>query len=207
MFMTVEAAFMPRSRVAALSDSCADNTFAIRRLRRNALSLLNAHKDAVALGDDDLVLSMVKSTGLDRNDVAAIRVAITGKRYTLICVTNPTWHDPDRKAALLELKRQANRASRNAVLIPATFIQREPRLGNCRAIETAAGMDVSAENRMAILIHLVENGYSTLFDCACVVDDASPFSVVLNLVAQGVLKMDMNSAMTPETRIDLPDAA
>ena len=180
--MTIEAAFMPRPRVAASSASCVNNTFAIRRLRRNAVSLLNAHKDAAPLGNDDLVLSMVRSTGLDRDDLAAIRVAVTGKRYTLICVTNSTWHDPGKKAALLELKRHANRAGRNAVLIPATFIQREPRLGNCRAIETAAGMDVSAENRMAILIHLIENGYSTLFDCACVVDDASPFSVVLTAI-------------------------
>lgn len=205
--MSIAVDLAPHRREPATSSVEFDNTFAVRRLRRNVISLLNAHKDAVPLGDDDLVLAMARGAGFGSDDLTAIRVAVTGSRYTLVCVVHAAWHDPLRKSALVALRRRANQAGRNAVLVPSAFIQREPRLGNCRAVEMAAGLDVTADHRMAILIHLVENGYSTLYDCACVVDHPAPFSVVLNLVAQGIIKMDMNSAMTPETRIDLPDAA
>jgi hypothetical protein len=64
---------------------------------------------------------------------------------------------------------------------------------------------VSAEDRMAVLRHLIEMGYSPLQDCACVVAAEAPYSAILAMVGMGAVKMDRNRPITPDTRIDLPD--
>lgn len=150
---------------------------------------------------------MAKSLGFGAPDMAVLRVAIAGTRYTMVCVPYDVWHSEEAKIRLMDLKRRANEALRNCILVPASFIEREPRLANSRAINDAVAVTVTMENRMAVLIHLVESGYSTLYDCAKVIDHPSPFSCVLSMVAMGIIRMDISKVMSPETRVDLADAA
>lgn len=205
MSVAVDVAATPRERNSL--SSIVDRTLAVRRLRKNAISLLQARPESVPLGDDGLVSSIAKMEGLGARDVTILRVAISGTRYTLVCVPHVVWHDEDCKPRLMAIRRRANQARRNCVLVPASFIEREPRLTNSRAINDALGVAVTMENRMAVLIHLVENGYSTLYDCANVIEHPNPFSCVLSMVAMGIIRMDLSKVMTPETRIDLADAA
>lgn len=182
-----------------------DTSHEIRRLHRNAVTLVSAHPDTIYLGPDSLVESMARHEGFASTDLAILRVLIAASRHTLICVPERIWHGPSSKLRLITVRRTANRAGRNAILVPETFIQRQPRLSNSRAIEAASNVVVTAEHRMAVLVHLIENGYSTLYDCACAINHESPFSCVLHLVSIGALRMDHRRALSPHTRIDLPE--
>ena len=183
-----------------------DRSLEVRRLTRNALSLINANPHIEYLGSDFLVENLARSQGLGADEVVILHVRIRGtRRHTLVCVPSRIWHSEDKKPALIQLKRAANQAGRGCVLVPEMFIQRQPRLGSARAIEQSLGVFVTAEDRLAILIHLVESSYSTLFDCACAIRHEAPFSAVLALVAEGVIRMSGHE-VGPSTRIDLPEA-
>lgn len=182
-----------------------DRSFVVRRLHKNATTLLAAHPRTTHLGPDHLVENLASSLGFETVDLAILRVMVGPNRYTLICAPERIWNG--RKRGLLELKRVAAAAGRSCVLVPEGAIQRQPRLGTARTIEEASGVDVTMEQRMDVLVHLIEHGYSTLFDCACAIKHPSPFSAVLHLVAMGVIKMRGDGRLSPDTRIDLPDPA
>lgn len=187
------------------SETC-DRSLEIRRLRRNLLSLVNAHGQLEALGDDALVVSIADQLGISRDEIAILRVRVRGKRsHTLVCVLSRLWHDISGKEALISLKRSADAAGRGCILVPETSVQRQPRLSTAQAIEQALGVSVTAEDRLAILAHLIDVGYSTLMDCAALVKGDAPFSIVLSLVAEGAVRMT-SDRLSPNSRIDLPSA-
>lgn len=185
------------------SDHTVDRSFVVRRLYKNASTLIAAHPRADCLGPDDLVENLARSQGFTATDLAILRIAVGPDRHTLVCAPERVWHA--RKHDLLELKRIAGSAGRSCILVPEAAIQRQPRLSIARTIEEAAGVRVTMEQRVSVLIHLLEHGYSTLFDCACVIDHDAPISAILHLVAIGVVKMRRDAALSPDTRIDLPD--
>lgn len=182
-----------------------DRSFTVRRLHKNASSLVAAHPRADYMGPDDLVENLARARGFATSDLAILRISIGPERYTLICAPEQIWHS--RKHDLVELKRIAGHVGRDCVLVPEQAVQRQPRLSTARVIEDASGIRVSMDQRMNVLIHLIERGSSTLFDCACVIEHPSPFSAVLHLVAIGVVRMDSNASLSPETRVDLPGQA
>lgn len=183
-----------------------DRSFLARRLHRNSVTLVSAHPRADFLGNDDLVASFAQAKGFTGDDLAILRICIGTTRYTLICVPEQVWHA--RKFDLLELKSMAAFAGRNSVLVPEGAIQRQPRLGTARVIEDAFGVSVTLEQRMAVLIHIIEcGGTSSIMDCACAIDHEQPFSAVIHLVGLGVLTMNANAALTPHSLVRLPSAA
>lgn len=183
-----------------------DRSFIVRRLHRNTATLVNAHPRADYLGHDDLTESLARATGFSPDDLAVLRIAIGSRRHTLVCVPSHAWYA--RKQDLLELKELANSAGRSCVLVPETAIQREPRLGVARAIEEAFGVAVSLENRMAILVHIIDaGGQSTIMDCACAIDHPEPFSAVLHMVALGALKLGKPGELRPHSMVCLADLA
>lgn len=181
-----------------------DRSFVVRRLQKNAATLVAAHPRSEYLGPDELVENIARTSGFQTTDLAILLITIGPERHTLVCVPERVWHG-GRKHDLLKLKRIAGHAGRSCILVPEAAIQRQPRLATSRVIEDATGVQVSLEQRMAVLIHLIERGSSTLFDCACVMNHPSPFSAILHLVAVGVVKMESDSTLSPETKIELPD--
>ncbi|GLQ56568.1 hypothetical protein GCM10010862_38270 [Devosia nitrariae] len=101
------------------------------------------------------------------------------------------------------MKRLASWSGRSCFLIPEAAVQKQPRLDCARAIDDATGVEVTMEQRMEILVHLIERGNSTLFECASAISHASPFSAILHLVAVGVLKMDSAVPLSPESTIEI----
>jgi len=190
---------------ASPSFGVVDKSFTVRRLFKNTASLLAAHPRAQYLGPDVAVENIAVTHGFASYDLAILRISLSRIRRTLVCVPEPVWHL--RAKDLLKLKHDASRAGRKCVLVPEKAVQRQPRLDNARAIEMATGIDVSMEDRLAILLHLAERGSSTLFDCACAISHPSPFSAVLHLAALGVIAMGTDRPLSPETRVDLPDIA
>ncbi|KFC66252.1 hypothetical protein FF80_02513 [Devosia sp. LC5] len=181
-----------------------DRSFVVRRLHRNAASLVSAHPRADYVGADDLTESLARAKGFSHDDLAILRISIGAKRHTMICVPSNIWHS--RKFDLIELKDMANAAARACILVPESAIQREPRLSVARAIEEAFGVTVGLEDRMAILVHMIEaGGQSSIMDCACAIVHPEPFSAVLHMVALGVLKMTASGDLTPHSVVCLAD--
>lgn len=186
------------------STGIVDRSFVSRRLLRNAVTLINAHPRADYLGPDKLVDSLACTKGFSGDDLAILRVSISMGRYTLICAPETIWHA--RKFDLLELKAMAGFAGRSCVLVPEPAIQRQPRLSTARAIEEACGVSVSVDQRMAILVHMIESGgQTTLMDCACAITHAQPFSAIMHLVALGVLRIDASAQLRPDSTVSLND--
>ena len=99
-------------------------------------------------------------------------------------------------------------AGRSCCLIPESAVQRQPRLSTARAIEEACGVSVTVDQRMAILVHMIENGgISTFMDCACAINHPQPFSAVMHMVALGVLRIDATTQLRPHSTISLDDRA
>jgi hypothetical protein len=181
-----------------------DRSFVSRRLLKNAITLISAHPRADYLGPDKLVDSLACTKGFSNDDLAILRVSLGMGRHTLICAPETIWHA--RKFDLLELKAMAGFAGRSCVLVPEAAIQRQPRLSTARAIEDACGVSVSVDQRMAILVHMIESGgKSTFMDCACAIEHAQPFSAIMHLVALGVLRIDASAQLRPDSTVSLYD--
>ncbi len=181
-----------------------DRSFVSRRLLRNAVTLINAHPRADYLGPDKLVDNLACAKGFTGDDLAILRVSIGMGRYTFICAPETIWHA--RKFDLLELKEMGSFAGRACVLVPESAIQRQPRLSTARVIEEACGVSVSVDQRMAILVHMIESGGKTTFmDCACAITHAQPFSAIMHLVALGVLRIDASAQLRPDSTVSLND--
>ena len=186
------------------STGIVDRSFVSRRLLRNAVTLINAHPRADYLGPDTLVDSLALAKGFSGDDLAILRVSVGKVRHTLICVPESIWHA--RKFDLIELKKMAGFAGRSCILVPESAIQRQPRLSTARAIEDACGVSISVDQRMAILVHMIESGgRSTFMDCACAINHAQPFSAVMHMVALGVLRIDASAQLSPQSVISLDD--
>jgi len=186
------------------STGVVDRSFVSRRLLKNAITLIAAHPRADYLGPDKLVDGLACAKGFTGDDLAILRVSVGTGRHTLICTPETIWHV--RKFDLLELKQMAGFAGRSCVLVPESAVQRQPRLSTARAIEEACGISVSVDQRMAILVHMMENGgKSTFMDCACAIDHAQPFSAVMHMAALGVLRLDAASQLRPDSVVSLYD--
>lgn len=189
---------------APAKPSIVDRSFVVRRLLKNAITLISAHPRADYLGPDKLVDSLACTKGFSADDLAILRVSVGMGRHTLICAPEVIWHA--RKFDLIELKQMASFAGRSCVLVPETAIQRQPRLSTARAIEEACGVFVSVDQRMAILVHLIESGgKSTFMDCACAINHPQPFSAVMHMVALGVLRIDLAAQLAPHSIVGLYD--
>lgn len=185
------------------NDQVVDRSFVVRRLYKNAHSLIAAHPAASELGADELVANLAATIGFTSVDLAILRIMIWPRRYTLVCIPELIWYG--RMHDLFELKRLAAEIGHACVLVPEAAIQRQPRLSVARAIEQAAGVEVTMEQRMEVLVHLIERGHSTLHDCALAMTHPSPYSAILHLVTLGVLRMRPDRPLCLETRIELAD--
>lgn len=181
-----------------------DRSFVSRRLLKNTITLISAHPRAQYLGPDTLVDSLACTKGFAGHDLAILRVSVGMGRHTLICAPESIWHA--RKFDLIELKAMAGFAGRSCVLVPESAIQRQPRLSTARAIEEACGVAVSVDQRMAILVHMIETGgKSTFMDCACAINHPQPFSAVMHMVALGVLRINPSAQLRPDSTVSLDD--
>lgn len=181
-----------------------DRSFVVRRLLKNAISLVVANPKCDYWGPDPVVENVARAHAFASTELAILRISVGIERYTLVCAPEPVWFT--RKSDLIKLKRVAAVSGRDCVLVPEGAIQRQPRLSRARVIEDAGGVHVSMEQRMSVLVHLIENGgISTLMDCACAIDHESPFSAILQLVSIGVLRVGQERGLTPNTEVELPD--
>ena len=202
---------------ATLNSNCADEIDAIlnrpvdysfesRRLRKNLLNLVGVSNTVFPIGQANLIENIAALDGWRETEFVAIALRSGNRRFCVLTAPTSIWRN--RRQGLIEIKRKAAEAGLRVMLISPLFIQREPRMSNTRAIVDTRHIFLTAEDRMAVLLHVLENGYSTLQDCAAViVDSEAPYSAVLSLVSMGLIDIDLDKPLHAQTRVDLRQVA
>lgn len=169
----------------------------MRRLRRNAEALIAAHPAVTGLGGCDEAEDVCLANGLDLDDFALFDVRIRSRRAILICVPNRHWHDANTMRLFFDAKSGIASLGLSPMLVPQSFVERRPRLDNAFLIQGSLDIDVSPEDRMAILGFLIESGSGTLAELAGLVAGPNPISAVLHLVTLGALDIDLDQPFSP----------
>jgi len=177
------------------------------RLRRNAAALIAAYPAISPMDVVEADEDAVRSYGFDPDDFALFRVRARARQVTLICIPTRLWTDPVSMVLFMKAKSAIGYLGRDAILVPQSFIQRQPRLDNAIMIHRAADLDIAPTDRMAILAHLIENASGSLSDLATLVRGPDPVSAVLHLVTAGVLQIDLDRTFLPTSTLTMAEGA
>lgn len=174
-----------------------------RSLRRAAEALVMVHPGVEHLPDDDGLAELGEGCGVGPDDFLAINLRMGRRTFTMVCVRRAFWGG-DGLRPFLRMKALAATYGRAIVLVPESFIRREPRSSNALMIAGAAGVGTRLSERMKILAHLIENGGSApLADLANLVNGADPVAAVLNLIVEGGLHLDLDRSILPSSEVHL----
>lgn len=174
-----------------------------KSLRRAVEALVMAFPGIRRLPDDDLVVEAAVELGFQPHDLVAVQVAIGHRELDLVIVPTRI-RRRDGMSLFFELKSAAAVAGRTVILVPESFVRREPRLTNAFVIAEAAETAVGATDRMRMLVHLIESGGSApLLDLAGLVSSGDPVAGVLGLVVEGGLHMDLDARLMPSSQVHL----
>lgn len=196
----------PVDEIDAILDRPIDCSFESRRLRKNLINLIRMSNTVFPAGDANLIENIAVLEGWRETEVVAVALRSSSRRFCVLTAPTSIWRT--RRKGLVDIKRKAAEAGHRVMLISPQFIQREPRMTNTRAIADSCHVFLTAEDRMAVLLHVLENGFSTLQDCASViVDSDAPFSAVLSLAGMGLLDIDLDKPLHADTRVDLRQVA
>lgn len=173
------------------------------RLRRSTEALLLSHRGVSFVGEHDEVAEIGIELGLERHDFCALEVRIGKRRAVLVCVPSRLWNNPNDMEVFHELKALSRVHGYDVLLVPQSFIQRQPRLDNAMLVSGTAEAKVSPTDRMNVLGHLIEHGDATLYELAGLVKHSDPISSILHLVTTGALYLDLNARITPHSLVHL----
>lgn len=177
------------------------------RLRRNAAALIAAYPGIYPMDIEEADEDAVRAYGFESDDFAVFRVRARTRTVTLICVPTRLWTDPVSMVLFIKARAAIGFLGRDAILVPQSFIQRQPRLDNAMMIHRTADLDIAPTDRMAILAHLIENASGSLSDLATLVRGPDPVSAVLHLVTAGVLQIDLDRTFLPTSTLTMAEGA
>jgi hypothetical protein len=174
-----------------------------RQLERGLGFHVRSRPGMADLGPDPLVTQLASASGFTALDIRAHRL-ILGTRYlTAVLVPSRIWHNEGNRRLLAALKLEAEHYQVTCILVPQRSIRAPRRLASATAISHCRGLSVSTTDRMTVLMHLMERGFSSVVDCANLIgrhDD--PFGAVLALDAQGWIAIDRSRPLGPHSRVD-----
>jgi hypothetical protein len=176
------------------------------RLSRSLEALVRANRSLLALGRNDEIEQLSLEVGLAEFDLVCFDVRIRNRRASIVCVPSRLWNRPGAMSMFFELKAEAATLGHRVVLVPESFVRRQPRLDNARLVSAAADIQINATDRMSILEFLLENGGGTLSDVASLVRHPDPVGAILHLVTVGALDIDLNAPILPATEVRFASA-
>lgn len=179
----------------------------IDRLRRSAEALLRSNRRLIVLGENAAVSDLALEHGLDRQDYCQFQVKLGSRNVCLVCVPSSHWHYPPLMKRFLETKAAAEISGHQVLLVPETFIRRQPRLGNAQLLVRSMDLEVTATDRMNVMCFLLENGGGTLAEVAGLLRHPDPVAAVLHLAVIGAVDVDLNSMIAPATQVSFPMVA
>lgn len=177
------------------------------RIRRNLEALVLSHPAVSGLGGNEEIEGLASDLGLEPHDLAVLDVRIKNRRASILCVPSRLWHHEGAMTLFFELKKAAVEHGHSLVLVPQSFVQRQPRLDNVMMISSTVDFDISPGDRMAVLAHLLEHGTATLAELAGAIGHRDPVSAILHLVVIGALEIDLDTRILPVStlRVAGPD--
>lgn len=174
-----------------------------RSLRQSVEALILVHPSVRRLTDDRAVDDLADDLMIASEDFTVLKVELGRREVYLVCVSNAAWRNRSRHS-FFALKALAAKTDRTVVLVPESFIRREPRLSNAMMIASAAGAEIGLSDRMKLLAHLIDNGGSApLVDLAVLVRGEDPISAIMALVVEGGLYVDLEKPILPGTEVHL----
>lgn len=174
-----------------------------KSLRRAVEALVMAFPGIRRLPDDDHVEEAAFELGFQPHDLVVVQVAVGHRELDLVIVPTKV-RRRDGMSMFFELKSAAAARGRTVILVPESFVRREPRLTNAFVIAEAAETTVGPTDRMRMLVHLIESGGSApLLDLAGLVSSGDPVAGVLGLVVEGGLHMNLDNRLMPSSRVHL----
>jgi len=180
-----------------------------RRMRANFATIVAADHRIDCMGVDPFVKQLISSHGLDQRQAFTARLLIKGEtgrchRVTAIIVAARLCHNDADRITLREITMQAAEERTRCLLVPQHSLLVPRRLGSAHLLASSRDITCTQSERLAVLEHAAEHGWSTLGDCSSVLQGhADPVGAVLGLVARGALRIDRNRRLGPHSRIDV----
>lgn len=156
------------------------------------VELIGDCPDAASIGD---------WIGLNRSDYVALDARVAGRATTLLCVPSRSWHCGETMEMLTSLRELLAVVDRRVVLVPESFIRRQPRLSNAALIAGSSHAGITASDRMRILAVLIEEDSATVLELASLVHSCDPVSSILRLVCEGSLQIDLERPILPTSLV------
>jgi hypothetical protein len=173
-----------------------------RKLMNAAKNFVYAHPALVMLGEDPLVDHLIASSGFGPTDLACLRIAGSGRMVTVICVPTRHWRNPEVKARLLEIKREARENRTSCILVPQRWLKADLRSSIARTIARARNVRYSRKHMELVIHHLRAARISTIAEAAgALTEHDDPIGVVLAMAAQGMVHLDRSSALRADSWI------
>lgn len=176
----------------------------IDRLRLCAEALLRSNRRLIVIGENEAVHDLALDHGLDRQDYCLFQVKLGARSVCLVCVPSSHWHYPPLMKRFLEMKAAAEFCGHQVLLVPETFIRRQPRLGNSQLLARSMDLEVTGTDRMTVMCFLLENGGGTLSEVAGLLQHDDPVGAVLHLASVGAVDIDLGAMIAPATRVSFP---
>lgn len=203
-----------RSDVHIYSARDARVTAEFIKLKSSFASIVGADHRLSCLGPDALVDQIISSLGIDRRQAFTGRMlllrhlgaATIYKTFTAIVVASRLLHSDDTRALVHDAVAMAEKERAKCVIVPQKWVCAPRRHSTARLIACSATVEINATQRLGIITHVIENGWSTLGECALAIPDhEDPVGAVLALVAAGNLTIDRSRPIAPHSRIDVAE--
>jgi hypothetical protein len=170
------------------------------KLFRRVENFLVSHPTLASLGPDPLVRQLLAAKGLAAEDAVVLRALAGGRLITVICAPRRVWRDNYGKAALLEVRQEALDYGCRCILVPQGWAKAPVRAAVARSIALSRRIQFSDRQFGALLEYLNSVKVSTLAEAAQhIPDHDDPWSVVLQLCAQGLVAIDRSQPIAPES--------
>jgi len=172
-----------------------------KKLYSCASAIAYAQPGVVALGDDPAIEHLAAAAGFEHYDLAILRLCVGNRKVTVVGVPTRIWRDPDAKASLLEMKRDAATFGTTCILVPQRSIKGTVRASIARDIARSRGVRYRRAQMDKVLAHLRAAGVSTIAATAAAIadDHDDPYAVVLSLASAGIVDLDRSGPLRAST--------
>jgi hypothetical protein len=181
-----------------------------RRVRINFAAILSADHRLADFGPDPFVDQLLAEHGFVALEAFARRLHVRathysfGKAVTAVVVLGRVWHRAWERQALRAVVRQAALERTRCIVVPQRVLAAPNRIGSAKVISNSRHVHYTATERMKVLAHLSEVGWSSLGDCAGMnAAHVDPAGIVLAMVSRGELKVDRSRRLDKHSRVDL----
>lgn len=170
------------------------------KLAQSLFNYVSTRPALIPLGPDPLVRQLLSAKGFSKFDIASLRLAATGVPVTALLVPTRIWRDPEGRATLMEVKRDAGTLGTKCVLVPQRSMRGNVRAQVARTLALSHYIRVRREDAETVTQYVCTERLASLDECASLLEDhEDPVGVVLALCARGDLLIDRTQPIGPKS--------